>query len=147
VHVGDLVSALIAAGERGERLRAPSSESNGAAHEGPIDPRGYYFLAGERDPTYDELGRLIGEALGRRRTLVIAFPRPIVWPIAAGGELWARIHRRAPFAGIDKAREALAGHWTCSPARAQSELGFAPATTIPDWLRQTADWYRQEKWL
>ena len=147
VHVGDLVSALIAAAKRGQRLRPSNGETNGAAHEGPIDPRGYYYVAGESDPTYDELGRLIGEAMGRRRMLVIAFPRPLVWPIAACGELFARVRRRAPFAGIDKAREALAGHWTCSAARAQSELGFAPAAAISDWLRQTADWYRQEKWL
>lgn len=147
VHVGDLVSALIAAAKRGQRLRPANGETNGAAHDGPIDPRGYYYVAGESDPTYDELGRLIGAALGRKRMLVIAFPRPLVWPIAAWGELFARVRRRAPFAGIDKAREALAGHWTCSAARAQSELGFAPAVAIPDWLRQTADWYRQEKWL
>jgi nucleoside-diphosphate-sugar epimerase len=147
MHVGDLVSALIAAAERGERLRPANGKANGAGDGGPIDPRGYYFLAGERDPTYDELGRLIGEALGRRRLLVVAFPRPVVWPIAACGELMARVRRRAPFAGIDKAREALAGHWTCSAARAERDLGFAPATAIPDWLRQTADWYRQEKWL
>jgi dihydroflavonol-4-reductase len=147
VHVGDLVSALLAAAKRGERLRPSTGEINDAAHYGPIDPRGYYYVAGEWDPTYDELGRLIGEALGRRRLFVVAFPRPVVWPIAVCGEIVARVRRRAPFAGIDKAREALAGHWTCSAARAQSQLGFAPASTIPDWLRQTADWYRREKWL
>ncbi len=154
MHVQDLVSALIAAAARGTRLPPPETDSNGSRTNGDVlpagqrvDPRGYYFLAGGCDPTYAELGRLIGDALGRSRTFVIAFPGPIVWPIAAGGEIWARIRRRAPFAGLDKAREALAGDWTCSAARAQSDLGFTPRAPITDWLRETVDWYRQQKWI
>jgi nucleoside-diphosphate-sugar epimerase len=146
VYVRDLAAALISAAERGARLQASGGE-DGAAGGGPADPRGYYFLAAEHDPTYAELGRLIGEAMGKRRVLVIAFPRPTVWPIAACGEIMARIRRRAPFAGIDKAREALAGHWVCSAARAQTDLGFAPAAPLSEWLAQTAEWYRREKWL
>ncbi|HKD37505.1 MAG TPA: hypothetical protein VKB78_11915, partial [Pirellulales bacterium] len=144
VHVRDLAAVLISAAERGTRLPAAIGEQDGASG---ADPRGFYFVASEHDPTYAELGRLIGEAMGKRRVLVIAFPRPAVWPIAACGEIMARIRRRAPFAGIDKAREALAGHWICSAARAETELGFAPAAPLSEWLRETAEWYRHEKWL
>lgn len=146
IYVGDLVRALIAAAERGTRLPTTGAADD-AGTQAAVDPRGYYFLAGDHDPTYSELGRMIGEAVGRRRMMVIAFPQPIVWPIALGGELLARARRRAPFAGIDKAREALAGHWTCSAARAQNDLSFAPASRLADWLRDTAEWYRREKWI
>jgi nucleoside-diphosphate-sugar epimerase len=146
VHVRDLVAVLISAAKRGARLPACNSDTN-AATDDKADPRGYYFLASEHDPTYAELGRLIGEAMGKLRVIVIAFPRPTVWPIAVCGEVMARIRRRAPFAGIDKAREALAGHWICSAARAQTDLGFAPTAPLCEWLRQTAEWYQREKWL
>jgi nucleoside-diphosphate-sugar epimerase len=147
VHVRDLASMLISAAERGSRLSAARTESNGETRDDCVDPRGYYFVASEHDPTYAELGRLIGEAMGKRRLMVIAFPRPAVWPIAAFVEVAARIRHRAPFAGIDKAREALAGHWICSAARAQRDLSFAPSAPIPEWLKQTAEWYRGEKWI
>ncbi len=147
IHVRDLAAALMSAAERGARLPASNGKKNGARGTDAIDPQGYYFVAGEHDPTYIELGRLIGEAMGKRRVMVIAFPRPAVWPIAAFGEIMARIRRRAPFAGIDKAREALAGHWICSAVRAQADLGFAPSAPLTEWLRQTAEWYCREKWL
>ncbi|HEV2968497.1 MAG TPA: SDR family NAD(P)-dependent oxidoreductase [Pirellulales bacterium] len=147
VHVSDLVPVLIATAARGTRL-PPAAETTVGRHAAKqVDPRGYYFVAGDQDPTYGELGRLIGQALGRRRTCVIRFPRPAVWSIAACTELIARARGRAPFAGIDKAREALAGHWTCSSARAKADLGFVPEKSLPKLLRQTAEWYRRHGWL
>jgi nucleoside-diphosphate-sugar epimerase len=147
VHVADLVPALIAAAERGIRLPAPAENSNGEAMGDRVDPRGYYFIAGDEHPTYAQLGRMVGAAVGRRRMLVIPVPSGFVWPIAACTEAVGRARRRAPFAGLDKAREALAGHWTCSSARARAELGFAPAASLADRLQQTAEWYRREHWL
>jgi nucleoside-diphosphate-sugar epimerase len=147
IHVADLVPALIAAAERGTRLPAPAAGSNGEVTGGRLDPRGYYFVTSDEHPTYAQLGRMVGEAVGRRRILVIPVPGPIVWPIAACVEAVGRVRRRAPFAGLDKAREALAGHWTCSPARARADLGFAPAAPLAERLRQTAEWYRRQGWL
>ena len=147
VHVADLVSALIAAAARGTRLPATESERIHAPDSEGVDPRGYYFIAGDEDPTYSELGRLVGKSLGRRRMLVIPVPGPLVWLIAGASELIARGRGRAPFAGIDKAREALAsGHWTCSPARAREKagVGFTPAASLGERLRQTAAWYRSQ---
>jgi nucleoside-diphosphate-sugar epimerase len=144
VHVADLISALIAAAERGARLPASAENSNGEPTPDRVDPRGFYFIAGDEQPTYGQLGRMVGEAVGRRRMLVIPVPSPIVWPIATCVEAAGRVRRRAPFAGLDKAREALAGHWTCSSARARAELGFAPAAPLADRLRQTAEWYRRQ---
>jgi dihydroflavonol-4-reductase len=136
VHVGDLVSALIAAAKRGERLRPANGEINGASHNGPIDPRGYYYVAGEWDPTYEELGRLIGEALGRRRMLVIAFPRPIVWPAANSSLGFAaarlsrastRLARRWPAIGRARRPERRAN--SASPRRPRSPIGCGKRPT------------------
>jgi nucleoside-diphosphate-sugar epimerase len=48
---------------------------------------------------------------------------------------------------FDKAREASAGNWVCSPRTIRQELGVAPQVPIIERLRQTADWYRQQNWL
>ena len=49
--------------------------------------------------------------------------------------------------GIDKAREARAGSWTCSSAAAARDLGFCVAKPLEERLRQTVDWYREHGWL
>jgi nucleoside-diphosphate-sugar epimerase len=43
--------------------------------------------------------------------------------------------------------EALAGSWTCSSAKARTQLGWSPAATVAERLRETAQWYRQAGWL
>ncbi len=145
VHVADLAAAIIAAAQHGTRLPSPRSDHE-FADRSLVDPRGHYFIAGEESPTYAELGRLIAQALDRR-LLVIRFPSPMVWIITGTTELISRARRRAPYVGLDKTREALAGDWLCSPARAAAGLGFAPAASLAERLRQTVDWSRREGWL
>ena len=42
----------------------------------------------------------------------------------------------------DKLREATAGSWAASAAKARGHLGFAPAAPLDTRLRETADWLR-----
>ena len=140
IHAADLVRLLLLAAERGSRL-APGLHEEGGA------PPGYYFAAGDDHPTYAELGRRIGAALGRARLGVVPTPPRAVWVVAAANELLGRVRGEPPVLGLDKAREARAGAWTCSARRAQEELGFQVAASLDERLRQTAEWYRREGWL
>ncbi len=150
IHVADLVAGLVLAAEFGKRL--PPGLQTGhvgeaiPATEAP-EQRGCYFLTGPAMPTFSELGRMIAAAVGRRRILKIRFPVPLVWSIAAVVECLALLRGNATYVGLDKVRDALAGDWTCSAAKATAELGFAPAADLPQRLRETADWYRSAGWL
>jgi nucleoside-diphosphate-sugar epimerase len=139
IHVQDLVSLLILAAERGKRLDGQAADPSAAA-------RGCYFAACGEDLTYAELGRRIAEALDRR-VWVVHTGRPVVWTVAGLLTALAWLRRKSWYFNVDKAREALAGSWTCSPQSAVSELGFAPAAPLAQRLRQTAQWYRQKGWL
>lgn len=141
IHADDLIALLILAAQRGTRLAPvePETESTGTG--------GYYFASGNEHPTHYRLGRMIGKAFGRRRTLVISFPAPAVWLVAGTGELIGQIRRQPVFLGIDKAREATAGSWTCSAQTAVDELGFRVGASLTERLEQTARWYREQGWL
>jgi len=139
IHVSDLVDAMILTAQSGERLAPRTGEAaNGAA-------RGYYFVAGDEQPTFAELGPLIGAALGRARVLVCRSSGTLyMWPAAAVAEVVARLRGQPFIFNFDKAREARAGSWTCSSGAIRSQLGFAPQASLSDRLKQTAAWYRQQ---
>jgi nucleoside-diphosphate-sugar epimerase len=138
IHAEDLVHLLILASQRGKRLAGDGGPSAAA--------QGCYFAACGEDPTYAELGRGIAAALDRRVWLIRGGPL-CVWTAAGLGAVWAWIRRSPGYLNPDKAREALAGSWTCSPQSAADELGFAPAAPLAQRLRQTARWYLANGWL
>jgi nucleoside-diphosphate-sugar epimerase len=140
IHVADLVELLILAAQRGKRL-APSGRN------GSQGGQGYYFAACEEDVVYDDLGRLIGKVLGRRRVFPLHVANPVVWIVASAVEAVSQIRRRPLYMHIDKAREITAGSWICSPRRAVEDLGFSVKAPLVERLRQTARWYRKEGWL
>jgi nucleoside-diphosphate-sugar epimerase len=142
IHAADLVELMIGAAERGQRL--PSPPLNGSPRTG----QGYYFAACEIDPVYDDLGRMIGEALERKRSVFpLHIAIPLVWMISAGVEAVSQIERRPLYLHIDKAREITAGSWICSSKAARNDFGFQVGVPILDRLRQTVEWYRREGWL
>jgi len=140
IHAADLADLMILAARRGERL-APSRQEESRSGQG------YYFAACEDDVAYDELGQLIGTALGRNRVALKHAAIPLVWTAAAVAEGVSQVTRRPLYMNFDKVREITAGSWICSPRKALEKLGFSVKATLAERLRQTAQWYRSEGWL
>ncbi len=142
IHVRDLVDSLIACAERGTRLAPEGTEVTCQP------PQGYYFVATDEQPTFGELGQLIAKSLGRRSVHTLRSSGPaLLWPAAALAEGIARLRGQPYIFNFDKAREALAGDWVCSPQTIRRELNFSPRAPFIDRLRQTARWYRQQNLL
>jgi nucleoside-diphosphate-sugar epimerase len=137
IHAADLAELLILAAGRGRRL-APCGDRPKESGQG------YYFAVTEDLPTYAEFGRMIGAAVGREKVIVFHHPPLLAWTAAAATQFTWRLRGRAAILNLDKVREALAGTWACSAARARDELDFKPAAPLFDRIRQTADWYRAQ---
>jgi len=140
IHAADLAESLVRVIHNGRRV-VPASDPQRAL------AAGYYFVATPEQPTYAELGSLIGAALNRRRVRILRTPEWLTWGVAGASELLARVRRQPSIFNVDKIREATAGSWICSPQRAQEELGFSVAVSLEDRLAQTAEWYQREGWL
>jgi nucleoside-diphosphate-sugar epimerase len=142
IHSEDLANLMMLAAERGTRIRPnPCSETEFGR------PKGYYFACDAEYPDYAELGRMIGRALQRRRVWCCHLADPFPWLVAGAVELVSRLRRRADILNLDKMREAHACSWASSPQAAQQDFGFQPARPLADRLRESADWYRENKWL
>jgi len=138
IHATDLAEMMVATAARGERLKPASDDATFYD--------GVYYVAADEHVTWGELGRMIGEALGRK-PLVLPLPLTLVRGAALGAEGIARLRRKPMVFSWDKIREASAGSWTCSPEKAQRELGWKVGADLPTRLEETAAWYREQRWL
>ncbi len=140
IHADDLLQAMILAAQRGKRILCDPADRIAAA-------QGCYFAPAERDVTFAEMGRMMGAALGRRRTCVVRLGPFWVWTIGLIATAFSQLRGQAWYFNLDKAREARAGSWTCSGAAAANDLGFAVTAPLEERLSQTAHWYREQGWL
>ena len=140
IHADDLVRLLLLAAKCGKRLPGGSKRSS-------TPDEGCYFAACERDVTIAEWGRMIGDALGRRRTWVFHAGPVIRWTVASVATVVSRLCGQPWYFNMDKAREAGAGTWTCSAEAAVHDLGFTVGASLRDRIHQTVCWYRENGWL
>jgi nucleoside-diphosphate-sugar epimerase len=114
---------------------------------GATNGQGIYFGAFDDHPTFEDMGNLIGAALGRQRVRAIRPPALLMKAIGAIGEEIGRRFDRASMFNRDKVREAMASPWLCTAAKARRQLGFATPHSVAVRLAQTAEWYREQGWL
>ncbi len=126
-YVDDLGRAIIA-----------STEGKGPSGE-------IYHVAGEGVLTWEDVGGMLGRALGVR-------PRPLRIPVSvllclAGGlEVWGWATGQPTFFTRGKVREA-SGHWICDPTKARQHLGFVPRVAPDEGIPLTIEWYRSHGWI
>ena len=87
--------------QRGTRLVATRSG------EPSETTAGYYFVAGDDQPTFGELGQWIGRCLGRQQVRVLAgWGTASLWSLAVLAEVVSRVQGKPYIFNFDKAREA-----------------------------------------
>jgi dihydroflavonol-4-reductase len=139
VDVDDLAEILLRAATRGMRIPAERDDDGNG--------RGIYYAAHPEPPSYAQIGELAAGALGCRRYRTVRVPMPLVWAAGAAGELVGRAVRRPASLNWDKAREAAAGSWICSPATVVEQLNFEFRETLAEQFRRAVDWYRTAGWF
>ena len=137
IYVDDLVSAILAAAERGTTLAVGDAAPQ----------QGVYFAVAPEFLTWSQLGRLVRSRLGRRFAPLLPVPRPLLWSIAAVSQQMSRLMGTSTDMNLDRMREACASSWVYSNAAAARDLGLVPAKPLADRLAETIDWYFANRWL
>ena len=137
IHADDLVHLLILAAQRGRRLQSPATDEPAAGRQG------CYFAACEENPTYAELGRMIGcrwDAAGRgsvRAGPVTVWMRGLigkamshVFAAGPGISTWTRPARPRPAPGSVRPRRRSRSWDSPWPPRCRSG-----SDRRPEWYR------------
>jgi nucleoside-diphosphate-sugar epimerase len=127
VNVADLADAIV--------LAALDSQAVGLFHI--AEPTPYEWT---------EVTRLMAGALGKRaRTFPV--PRLVLAAAATLSEGASRLAGRSSVFNREKVLELLAPAWLCETETARAAFGFEAKVALPEGLRQTAQWYRNNGWL
>ena len=108
---------------------------------------GIYYVARDENPEYGELGKLIGEKLGRKWTIAWHFSRPVFWIVFTASEIFNQLRGRPSIINLDKAAEAISGSWICSNKKAKRELGLKVKGDLPSLIEDIVAGYRAKGWL
>jgi nucleoside-diphosphate-sugar epimerase len=127
VHAADLAAALVRA------VLAPAA-------------RGVYHIAEPTPYAWEEIGRMVGAAMGRN-VRALPVPAAVIAGLAATSEVTAAALGRSSIFNRDKAREMLAPGWLCETDAARTDLGYEARIPLDEGLRATARWYRDHGWL
>ena len=128
IHIGDLVTMIIAAGTQEAGLRQVFH----AAHAEVVRSR--------------EVARAAGTALGRS-PVVIPVPAAVATGIVGVIGRVASLAGRTTVLSPERLGEFLAPSWLLDVGKADRSLGWRAGTAMQDGMRQTAAWYREHGWL
>lgn len=93
-----------------------------------------------------ELVRAIATAQGRR-VRALPLPRWLMFLLASAVESLGLLIGREVLLTRDKVRDLSQPFWTCGSEQIRAELGWRPATSLPQGLLATTQWYREQGWL
>ena len=128
IHAADLADLLERAGRRPEAAGRT------------------YFAADHRSYWMREVIALMGRVLGRRVCQLPVVPA-VLWPLALVNEQFLRAGRGIEALTRTRLKEFGERFWALDTRRAREELGWEPARSLEEGLRETAGWYREQGWL
>ncbi len=133
IHVDDLIAALLS-------VVAPQAvhRTYFACHPEVVTARALvtaiYHAARSRPPR-------------RSGPYVFTLPDWATHAVLSVTELVARVADQATTLNRDKANELLAEAWTCSPGALERDTGWRARLSLSSGAQQTAEWYRENRWL
>ena len=128
VYVTDVVQAVFLAMEKGQTGRK-------------------YFLSDGQVYQSSTFSDLIHEELGRPWWIRITAPVWVLRVVTFFGEHIGRMTGKISALNNDKYNILRQRNWRCDIQPAINELGYHPEVLLPEGVRQSIKWYKENKWL
>jgi nucleoside-diphosphate-sugar epimerase len=96
--------------------------------------------------SYEELGILVGQAIGKKLKKVI-IPIPVGYLIALIGEIGSRISKRPSVLNLEKFKRLSQRNWIADMEKTREKLSFKPQYSLREAVQETISWYLEHNWL
>jgi nucleoside-diphosphate-sugar epimerase len=106
-----------------------------------------YFVADGDVYTDKEYTRLVKETLGKEFVLNIKIPLWLLKCASIVAEDLSKLTGKPSTLNRDKYKIMRQRNWTCDITPLVNELGFSPKYKLPDGLKESVDWYKENGWL
>lgn len=106
-----------------------------------------YFVSDLEVHTSTSYNKAIREALGRKRSLKLRLPIPIVRAIGYVAEKFGKLTNSYPALNIEKVNELEAKSWNCDTSALVKDLNFKPLYNLHQGLDESIEWYKNNNWL
>ena len=128
VYVTDVVQAMFLACEKGAVGRK-------------------YFLSDGEVYQSTTFSNLIHEELGRPWWIRVTAPVWVLRIVTFFGEYIGRMTGKISALNNDKYNILRQRNWRCDIGPAREELGYDPKVQLPEGVRRTVSWYKENKWI
>ncbi len=106
-----------------------------------------YFVSSDEFYTWKQLINLIAEEMGKKFVLKLRLPHWVVLTVAGISEFLGKFSEKPPVFNYEKGIDFIQDFWICSTAKAKRDFGYKQLMSIEDGMKNTIDWYKQNKWL
>ena len=127
-YVKELVDGIVLAAEK--------EASNGQT----------YFICSDKSYNWDEIGSITSTILNKK-SLKLRIPHFFVFSVGYMAEYFGKMTNKAVTLNVEKVKDITAAAWVCSNEKAKRELGYKPALSLEEGIKETAEWYNKEGWL
>ena len=107
---------------------------------------GEYFAAEDKFYTNLRLNELIKSNL-KRKTIKITLPLTAVKVLSIVNEFVSRFSGSYPALNKDKYAEISAKSWVCDVKPTMKDFNWQPETDLKDGIKETVEWYLENKWI
>lgn len=108
--------------------------------------RGLYYMTDGMTHTWASVMENISRSVGTKPRIV-AIPYAVADFISRSERLRASIMSSKPLLTPGRIIELTQPNWTCDDTRARLDLEYDSNMSLPEGIRRTAEWYRQNGWL
>jgi dihydroflavonol-4-reductase len=105
-----------------------------------------YFISSEKGYGWEEIGNISSKILGKK-VVKIKIPHFAVYTVAAISQFLSYFSKEATILNLEKAREMVQESWVCSVEKAKKELGYNQKISLEEGIKNTVNWYIENKWL
>jgi len=106
-----------------------------------------YFVSSEEFYTWEQLIKVIAKVMGKKFIIKLRLPHVVVLSVAGISEFLGKFSSKPPVFNYEKGIDFIQKYWICSTNKATEHFGYKQKITIESGMKNTIDWYKENKWL